>query len=301
MKLSTSTNIYFNRPNGSKATIQNSMRLCATAGFTVMDLNFHDCTTFRLPFTNESQWSAWIEDIVQLAQTLGITFCQAHAPFYNFCDKRVSEAEWIDRLVYRSIDCAAMLGAPWLVIHAGTAFDSPTPIHSSQERNREYFLPIIDYATKKGVGIAFENLWDCNIAPLRRYTAYPEELVALVDSFSGAKVGICWDTDHAYLMGQDQVQAIELVGNRLKATHISDCIEPTSDHMLPYCGCIEWEPILQALTRIGYCGDLTYEIHRYTSTMPESIVPTALKYSVAIGKHLIGLTSNQEGELSNGI
>ena len=47
MRLSTSTNIYFNRPDGSKAEITESISRCAQAGYRVMDMNFHDCCTFR--------------------------------------------------------------------------------------------------------------------------------------------------------------------------------------------------------------------------------------------------------------
>ena len=59
MRLSTSTNVYFNRPGGKKAAIEDSVRLCAQAGYRVMDMNFYDCTTFRLPFVSE-YWKEWI-------------------------------------------------------------------------------------------------------------------------------------------------------------------------------------------------------------------------------------------------
>lgn len=67
MRLSTSTNIYFNRPNNVKAKIQDSVSLCAEAGYKVMDMNFFDCTTFKLPFVTD-EWEKWIYDIKELSE-----------------------------------------------------------------------------------------------------------------------------------------------------------------------------------------------------------------------------------------
>lgn len=293
MRLSTSTNIYFNRPGGAKASIQDSMRQCAQAGYRVMDLNFLDCTTFRFPFVTD-EWRHWLEDIAALARQLGIVFSQAHAPFYNFCDPAYPNAAQIDALILRAIDCCKVLHIPWMVIHAGTDFASATPSRSSYEKNRAYFLPVLEYAAKQGVGIAFENLWECPIAPRRRYTSFVEEVLELTDSFGGAQVGVCWDTDHAALMQQDQPQALALLGKRLVATHISDCLSAEADHMLPFMGMIDWPSIMDALAAIHYTGDFTYEIHRYTITMPDWMVPDALKFSVTVGNQLLGLSAQKE-------
>lgn len=73
---------------------------------------------------------------------------------------------------------------------------------------------MIEYAAKNNVGIAIENLWDLNIAPLRRYTTTAEELVDLVDALhmDYENVGICWDVEHADIMKQTQVPALKMIG-----------------------------------------------------------------------------------------
>lgn len=286
MRLGTSTNIYFNRPDGGKAPIESSMALCAGAGYRVMDLNFHDCTTFRLPFVTDG-WERWLFGLCQLAEDLGVTFSQAHAPFYNFCDPGDPKREEVDRLLPRAIDCCAGLGIPWLVIHAGTDWSAQRPRRASKEKNLAYFRPVVDYALRRGVGIAFENLWDLTISPRRRYTADAEELLDFVESFGCKDLGVCWDTDHAALMGQDQRQGLALLGPWLRCTHISDCLDPRADHLLPYHGTIDWDPVLDGLALAGYQGDFTYEIHRYTQALPDALVPEALAYSVSVGKHLL--------------
>lgn len=288
MRLSTSTNIYFNRPDGTKADIRESIARCAEAGYRVMDMNFHDCTTFRKPFV-EPQWRQWIEEIRAAACMHQVEFSQGHAPFYNFCDPHYDKREWHDRMIYRAVDCARILGIPWLVIHAGTDFAAADSFAASKRINRDYFLPLLKYAERQGVGIAVENLWDLNIAPLKRYTASAEELVDLVDSLGAPNAGICFDVEHATIMRQDVPSQLRLIGSRLKATHVSDVINTDSDHLIPFSGRTDWPAFMAALKEIGYRGDLTYEIHRYTASMPDALVPAALAYSVEVGQYLLSL------------
>lgn len=300
MRLSTSTNLYFNRPGGKKAPIEQSIRLCAAAGYRVMDLNFHDCTTFRLPFTGDA-WQAWLETITKAAEEAHITFSQAHGPFYNFCDDTYAEKEWHDRMIFRALDCAAALHIPWVVFHAGTDFQAVNSFKSSRKKNREYFLPLIEYAEARGVGIAIENLWDLNIAPKKRYTASAEELVELVDSFDSPTVGICFDVEHATVMRQPVRQTLHDIGSRLKATHISDVadiVTTETDHKLPFDGITNWPEVMQALAEIRYTGDFTYEAHNFTKNIPDALIPAALSYSVRVGEYLLRMAEGEKhGEL----
>jgi len=291
MRLSTSTNIFFNRPDNKKADIEDSIRFCSAAGYQVMDMNFYDCTTFSLPFVTD-QWETWIHGIKEYAEACGIEFSQAHANFYNFCDPNAENKEFLDRMVMRSMKCAGILGVKWIVIHAGTDFDSPSPVKDSKKKNVEYLKPVIEYAARNHVGLAIENLWDYNIAPLRRYTATAEELVDLVDTLHEEydNVGICWDFEHASIMQQAQRPALHMVGKRLKATHVSDHTGIANDHLLPFCGYTDWHEIMQILKEIEYQGDFTYEIHRYTAQLADALVIPALKYSIEVGNYLLSLT-----------
>lgn len=46
---------------------------------------------------------------------------------------------------------------------------------------------------------------------------------------------------------------------------------------------------MKLLKEIKYGGDFTYEIHRYTSQLPDAMVPAALRYSVEMGNYLLSL------------
>ena len=193
----------------------------------------------------------------------------------------------MDALIYRAVECAGILGIPWLVIHAGTDFSAADWARSSLQKNLEYFLPLIGYADTLGVGIAVENLWDLNIAPRRRFTAQPEELLELVERLGSPRAGICFDVEHAAIMDQDPAELLRLFAPYLRATHISDVIDKNSDHLLPFSGKIQWDEVMRGFAAIPYSGDFTYEIHRYTAGTPDELVQDALRYSVAVGNYLL--------------
>lgn len=291
MRLSTSTCIYFNRPDGTKAQITDSVERCAKAGYRVLDMNFHDCCVFDTPFKSDN-WESWIRGIRKKADELGIEFSQGHSHFYNFCDPAVPNRDELDEYIRRGILAASILGIPWLVIHAATDFDSATPLKSSKEKTMEYLKPVLELAAEHNVGIAIENLWEMNISPKRRYTTTAEEVVDLVDTLSKDfdNVGVCWDVEHSGIMHQDIRKSLKLVGDRLKATHISDYIDIHEDHLLPFSGHINWPEVMQALRDIRYQGDFTYEIHRYTMRLPDELVQSALEHSVKVGNYLLNLS-----------
>lgn len=288
MKLSTSTNIYFNRPDGSKGNLKKCIQYCGEAGFQNMDISFLDYTNFRFPIVTDD-YVKWVDEALETAASYGIQFGQAHAPFYNFCDENAKNKEEQDQMILRSIECAGRMGVKWIAIHAGTDYSTGRMRQASKEKNREYFLPVIEFAAKHNVGIAFENLWDHNIAPKKRYTAIVEDLVDLVDSFDAENVGICFDVEHAVISGLDPVKELEVIGSRLRSTHISDCIDMAADHLLPFYGITNWAPFMRELKRMDYQGNFAFEIHRYTQYMPDDLVPGAVERAVEVGNYLLGM------------
>lgn len=288
MQLSTSTNIYFNRPNGEKGSLEKCIRFCGEAGYKRLDLNFVDYTNFRFPFVDDN-YMEWVENALNAADEYGITFGQAHAPFYNFCDPLAPNKDELDKLILRSIDCAQRMGIPWVAIHAGTDYQAADMRKKSFEKNREYFLPLLEYAEKRNVGIAIENLWDLNIAPRKRYTTLVEDLIDLVDSLDCPNVGICYDVEHAAISCFDPADTVRLIGKRLKATHISDYLDMKANHLIPFSGHLEWEPFMEALRDIEYNGDFAFEIQHHTEFMPDELVPSVIDHSINVGNYLLHL------------
>ena len=78
-----------------------------------------------------------------------------------------------------------------------------------------------------------------------------------------------------------------MIGKRLRALHINDNRGEKDDHLLPYLGYVEWEPVLRALKEIGYAGDFTYEIHNFTSGFHPEMHHEAMEFSCKTARNMV--------------
>lgn len=293
MILSTTTLFYGPRPDGSVAPIADSIRRIHKAGFTDLDLNFA-WTRRRKTELYFNNWEEWTDSCGQLIQELGMTVSQAHAPFYNVVDPGYSYREEEEEMVRRSIIAASRLGAGSIVIHGGSH-----PYSCDYRKNKldniEYLKPHLELAAKHGIQIAIENLYDVFDPQMGvrvpHYLSNQENLIDLVDTIKESydNVGIVWDFGHANMMSWNQTEALEKIGKRLIATHVQDNYGVVDNHLLPYLGTVEWEPIMKTLKKIGYKGAFAYETHKMTDRLPDPVVDAMLKYSFELGNYLLSL------------
>ena len=294
MKLSTSTNMLFERINMEAVEQKTAIELCAKAGYRVLDFCFHDLITYQSPFLDE-RWEAYTEEMIETAEREGVTFEQGHSNVYDFLNPK-ADHEFHQKVMERSILASERMGIEWLVIHPSTDFSAAAMYKESKRKNVEYIRGLAEFAGKHHVGIAVENMWDLHIAPKRYYADNAEELVDLVDSIGGNNVGICWDLEHASIMKQDQRKAMELMGKRLKVTHVSDQTGVNNIHVMPFQGFTDWKEAMESLADIGYEGNLNYEAQWFLNKVPMGLVMDSLIYSVQVGKYLIGIYEDRKRE-----
>ena len=70
--------------------------------------------------------------------------------------------------------------------------------------------------------------------------------------------GCCRDTGHANCEGL-QYNEIVAIGDKLDALHFNDNTGNGDDHVLPYCGTMNLDDVMQGLIDIGFSGYLTFE------------------------------------------
>ncbi len=215
MKLSTSSNIVFDRPEGPFFHMDRMMRYAKEAGFDTLDISFYDWALPGSPFLTD-EWKKWIDQVAEEKERLGMRFGQSHAYTYNFLspaltpEERKHHEELTLRsieccyilgsrlcvthpLTLRSIECCYILGSRLCVTHPDTVYDSPRPMAVSEEKNAEYFRELLDKTARFDMAFAVENMCDITIAPKRKFGAYPEELVNLAKRVGDSRFGICWD------------------------------------------------------------------------------------------------------------
>ncbi len=295
MKLSTTTAMYRDRPEGRAVIpIIDCVKRLHKAGYEDVDFNFCLMNQYDLELTND-RWMDWVKMMKEVLAQLGMTAGQAHTPFYNVLDpSSVKDVIHTEEMVRRSIIASGELGVKATVIHAGTCF-CDNDYKKILRDNVEYFKPHVELAARYNMDIAVENLFD-KMDPkrgyrLRRYTARVDEVLDLVEALRQHydNVGVCWDFGHANEMGWNQPQALEIIGDRLIALHVQDNYGVIDDHLFPYHGTIEWEPVMKTLKKINYRGVFAYETHKASMRVPEPLIDALLAYSVELGNYLISL------------
>jgi len=140
-----------------------------------------------------------------------------------------------------------------LVVHLGVP-DSASPDASDNrvDAARRSVEELHQMAERAGVTLALE------VIPNRLSSA--DALVSFIENdLEGAKIGICMDVGHAFIMG-DLGDAIETCSGHLVTTHLHDNRRKTDDHLAPGEGLIDWPAALMSLQKIGYDGTWMFEV-----------------------------------------
>jgi D-psicose/D-tagatose/L-ribulose 3-epimerase len=192
-----------------------------------------------------------------IADKVGIaigTVCAAMGPGRDFrgsAQDQKTATEYVRAL----IDQAAVLGAHSVV---GPLYSVVGRIgaHDDKEKKAHFDLvvknlkPLAKYAEGKGIKLAVE--------PLNRFETdflnTIDQALKLVKAVGAKNVGIHLDTFHQNIEEKDQAAGILKVGKLLGHLHAcgSDRGTPGGDH-------IAWKPIVAALNKIGYKGDIVIE------------------------------------------
>ena len=210
-------------------------------------------TGFDSHFTGEYR-PAQVEAIKKESDRLGLIYEFIHAPFKGINDMwmpGVSSWESFNKMKL-SIDAAAANDIPVVVAHVSSGWKCPEITDLGLAR----FDALVEYAEKKGVKIAFENL---------RRTG---NLAYLVDRYEDLDcVGFCYDFGHGHCYTKT-VCWPDIFCHKLLVTHIHDNNgrgwekEPVTPdlHLLPFDGNINYEPIMRKLDEYEFDGILTLEV-----------------------------------------
>lgn len=181
----------------------------------------------------------------------GIVVETLHSPFGTINDMWKDDnvlGERVLNVLKDSIDKCENYGIPTSVVHVSSG--SPMPKISACGVER--YLQLFEYADKKGINVALENL------------RYIENLKYFFDKSSIPL--FCWDVGHENCMKySDGVKPMRLFGNRLCALHIHDnrCIADKDDHLIPFDGNIDFDDFAKTIYLSGYNGTVMLELSRF--------------------------------------
>lgn len=285
MKLSVNTTM----PRGY--TLRESLDALYAVGYRNVDVSLWGYANHGGPLDSDN-WREWCEIHKEQCDRLGLEVNQTHGSALggmNWDDLNYPDREFTFSMLDRCIEASAIFGSKCMVVHP---YNLPhAPIYDREKLKAaciEHLDPYINKAKKYGVKIAIENMVDFG-GNRRRYCGGDiSELCELVDTINDPDVGICLDTGHAHYSGANVAEAVRLIGvKRLIATHVDDNKKNADDHVLPFFGTIDWEPVMKALAEIGYDKDFTYETG--SKNTAREFIPTYLKYTYDLGNALLNM------------
>ncbi len=195
---------------------------------------------------------------------------------YKFSAVSSEERERAVKQTLQTIDFAARLNAPFVVLHLGEVNMSPITdqlielaktgryqsrkyvrlkIGAVQKRERialrylqrvkDCLRRVIEHAASKNVRIALEGRRGYEEIPTER------ELPGLLEEMDCAQVGYWHDFGHLQIKENlgfiDHGEWLRLIGPRAFGCHVQDCIWPAKDHEAPFTGAVNFEKLVPLL------------------------------------------------------
>lgn len=192
-------------------------------------------------------------DIVHEAARLDIEVWSVHLPFTDPWDVSCLDAELRKTIIdnqYRMLQLAESWGVGIAVLHP--SFE-PIPEEDRPERMavcQEALHTLAQLAKNLNIRVAVECL------PRTCLGNTSDEILQLIESTS--ELLVCCDVNH--LLQESAEKFINKVGSRIGTVHMSDYDGIDERHWLPGKGIVEWDKVLNALTKQGYQGPFMFEV-----------------------------------------
>lgn len=164
-------------------------------------------------------------------------------------------ADAVDAYLKAYIDAAAMLGAGWIVCHAGFHFSADVPMRMQAALDR--LRRAADYAERKSVLLLLENL---NKEPLDaevHYLAHTiEEWRWFYDKLDSSALQLSFTANHAHLVPEGVSGFLDAVPlARVREVRLADCFRNgKEEHLNPGRGDFDFPALFRALESKGYTG-----------------------------------------------
>ncbi len=253
------------------------------------------------------------EKIRRISEDAGLPVAGSHAPFTFKSDMPMDETAPEFCRIVRSIEFAAYLGAPLIVVHALKLQpeDQLDDLLEEQERtlelNLRWYGVLQPYAEKAGIKIAVENL-----AVRDRSGAYSPRLFGdarsyteLMEKLDPAVFTGCFDVGHANLSMKDPAVFLRGAGKYVHFLHVHDNDGFRDLHIMPAFSrmngsfksptyTIEWKEVSLALRDIRYDGPFNFEFSTWYRTFSDELLPEALALSVKAAAPLVRFIEGAE-------
>ena len=223
------------------------------AGFRYIDLNMYgfspDCVYMQ------DGWREEVQKLKSLAESLGMTFVQAHSQGGNPLSEDPAHVDFLLKATVRSIEICEMLGIANTVVHSG--FKSGISKEEWFEKNKSFYEKLFSSMEGCGVNVLCENSTSSNMGDCY-FINTGKDMRAFIKYVDHPMIHGCWDTGHANCEGS-QYDEIMAIGDELYAIHYNDNHGERDEHIAPFLGTLNHDEVLNALIDVNFKGYFTLE------------------------------------------
>lgn len=271
-----------------------TVKLICETGFDALDYSMF-CMRDEDNILNTPAYEKHVLELKKIAESYGKFFNQAHSPFPSYIVGDDAYNTQIFEKIKRSIEIAGILGVKNIVVHP-TDFK----VRSSEniKKNAEFYNRLVPLCKEYGVKIACENMFGRdprrNVI-LANICSIPYEFRDMMDLLDPEYFTACVDIGHAGLIGTTAPELIRTLGHDyVGCLHVHDNDYHNDRHYPPFMFDLDWEEITQALADINYAGDFTFEADNIFIKIPESVIPSAMKFLYEIGRALCKMVEDKK-------
>ena len=145
----------------------------------------------------------------------------------------------------------------------------------------ELLTYLIPECEKDGVIVCLENM------PMtaHRISRIPM-IVRAVEKVNSPYVGICLDTGHCNVFGDDLGEMVRASAKYLKVLHVHDNNGQHDQHLVPFYGTANWKSFTDALREIHFAGTMSLESNGPSFDLPLPIRESMERHIVNIARYL---------------
>ena len=216
-----------------------------------------DCIDYRDFFNPDGEVYQMDDKKLKAAENIGVKMWQMHAA-WPLDDSTAKSRKAGDKVYVKSIKAANVLGCKYLVIHPAVPYGwgKEPSAQEVYDINYQRFYNLLPCAKDNGVTLCLENM---PFGTEGHSFSKVKDVKTFVRNVNDPYLGVCFDTGHAFVTGDNCYDAIKTLGEDLMTLHVHDDAGRQDRHLFPFQGSVDWEGFIKGLREIGFDGCISLE------------------------------------------
>jgi fructoselysine 3-epimerase len=166
-----------------------------------------------------------------------------------------------------AIDNALQIGAPSVSLCAGMTLCGES-VDRGWKNLRQSIVELLDYTDKTDLVLLIEPAHKAESTLILTVA----DSLRMIREIGSERLGVCLDTGHAHINGEDLAHVVGLLGGVPLHIHIDDNKGDNDAHLIPGEGGIDYAPFVRALREILYRGFVSAELGFQYTLEPDAAV-----------------------------